>query len=380
MIVFGILVGCMLCGIAFVLLLNYLTFPRLRPSIMATMGGKVSILIPARNEAGVIGKTISLLLQQTYTDFEILILDDQSTDGTADIIRAAAAGDQCVRVLPGKPLPPDWSGKNWACQQLGEAATGDFLIFTDADVQWQPGALAALLAYQHQSQADLLTVWPTQQTITLAERLVVPLMGMVILGYLPILAVHHIPWPIFAAANGQCLLFRRDAYRRLGGHSSVRKAIVEDVVLARHIKGQGLRLRMTDGAGLIGCRMYTDWSSVQAGFAKNILAGHGNSPLFLAFSTVVHWSLFLIPWVWLVLGQGSEGWPAFPSALIILGLLIRAVSAAFTRQRPLDALGMPLSVILMTLIAARSLWWQWRFGGPRWKDRTIVIAGQNTHG
>jgi chlorobactene glucosyltransferase len=137
---------------------------------------------------------------------------------------------------------------------------------------------------------------------------------------------------------------------------------------------------MIDGAGLIGCRMYRDWSSVQAGFAKNILAGHGNSQPFLAFSTLLHWSLFIIPFLWLLFGAGTQAWPQFPLALISLGLLIRALSAAFTRQRISDALGMPVSVILMTLIAARSVWWQWRFGGPRWKDRTIVVAEQGSHG
>jgi len=100
----------------------------------------------------------------------------------------------------------------------------------------------------------------------------------------------------------------------------------------------------------------------------------------LAFSTIFHWSMFLIPYLWLLFGAGSEGWPAFPLALITLGLLIRTLSAAFTKQRVLDALGMPLSVILMTLIAARSLYWQWRFGGPRWKDRTIRVAEQGSHG
>jgi chlorobactene glucosyltransferase len=381
MILFGIITGVMLCGIAAVLLLNVFTFPRLRQvDGTPTIAGKVSILIPARNEAAVIGRTVQMLRQQIFTHFELLILDDQSSDGTSDVIQQAAAGDERVRIINGKPPPADWSGKNWACHQLSQSASGDFLIFTDADVQWQPGALAALLTYQAYSRADLLTVWPTQETITLAERLVVPLMGMVILGYLPVLAVHHIPWAIFAAANGQCLLFRRAAYQALGGHTSARKEIVEDVVLARRIKAQGLRLRMIDGAGLIGCRMYQDWASVRAGFAKNILAGHGNSQVFLAFSTVVHWSLFIVPLIWLLFDAGGEGWPAFPIGLIVLGLLIRALSAAFTRQRVLDAFGMPGSVVLMTLIAARSVWWQWRFGGPRWKDRTIVVTEQGQHG
>lgn len=381
MILFGIVTGCMLCGLALTLLLNAFTFPRLKhTNTQPTTSVMVSILIPARNEAAVIGRTIQMIRQQTFTHFELLILDDQSTDETATIVRQAAANDERIKIISGKALPSDWSGKNWACHQLSEASNGEFIIFTDADVQWQPDALSTLLSYQTKSGADLLTVWPTQETLSPAERLVVPLMSMVIMSYLPLLAVHHLPWSSFAAANGQCLLFRRTVYKAIGGHSGVRKEIVEDVVLARRTKKLGFRLRMIDGGTLIGCRMYHDWHSVQSGFAKNILAGHGNSQLLLAFSTLFHWSLFLIPYLWLVFGGGSEGWPAFPLALITLGLLIRSLSAAFTQQRVLDALGMPLSVILMTLIAARSVYWQWRFGGPRWKDRTILVAEQGSHG
>ncbi len=381
MILFGIVIGCILCGLALTLLLNVFTFPRLKhTTTQPTTSVTVSILIPARNEAAVIGRTVQMIRQQTFTHFELLILDDQSTDETVNIIRQAAAGDERIKIISGKALPADWSGKNWACHQLSEASNGEFIIFTDADVQWQPDALSALLSYQNKSRADLLTVWPTQETVSPAERLVVPLMSMVIMSYLPLIAVHYLPWSSFAAANGQCLLFRRSVYQAIGGHSGVRKEIVEDVVLARRTKKHRFRLRMIDGGTLIGCRMYHDWVSVQSGFAKNILAGHGNSQLLLAFSTIFHWSMFLIPYLWLLFGAGSEGWPAFPLALITLGLLIRTLSAAFTKQRVLDALGMPLSVILMTLIAARSLYWQWRFGGPRWKDRTIRVAEQGSHG
>ncbi|MFQ3647257.1 MAG: glycosyltransferase, partial [Anaerolinea sp.] len=128
----------------------------------------VSILIPARNEAAVIGQTVAALTQQTYPHFELLILDDQSSDGTAEIARAA--GDKRTRILTGRPLPSGWAGKNWACWQLAQEARGDLLLFTDADTRWEPEALAALLAHQEMTQADLLTAWPTQITHTWAER------------------------------------------------------------------------------------------------------------------------------------------------------------------------------------------------------------------
>lgn len=343
---------------------NLLFFPRLRrqpePPADAPL---VSLLVPARNEAAVIGGTVRGLLAQRYPHLELIVLDDHSTDETAVLAQAAAAGDERLTVLNGRSLPPGWLGKNWACHQLAEAAQGDILIFTDADVRWGPDALPALLAQL--DGAAMATVWPTQETHTWGERLVVPLMALAILCYLPILPVHYAPWPAFAAANGQCLALRTAAYAQIGGHAAVRDNIVEDVALARLVKRAGLRLRMVDGNRLIGCRMYPDWPAVRDGFAKNILAGHGNSVPFLLVSTLFHWLVFLFPWVWWLL---TGSWWAF--GLVVAGIGLRGVTAVFTRQRPHDALLMPLSVLLMTRIAAQSILWRYR-GGPRWKGRVI---------
>ncbi len=389
-----------LTGIAFIAIFNTLTFPRLTalPALSKTEGSppRLSLLIPARNEAAVIAQTVRGLLAQSYPHFELILLDDHSTDDTAALAQAAASGDPRFRVLTGQPLPPGWMGKSWACHQLAEAAQGDWLIFTDADVRWSPGALAALAAEMSRTGADLLTIWPTQITVTWGERLVVPLMALVILGYLPVLLVHHTPWSAFAAANGQCLAFRRRAYEAIGGHAAIQSSIIEDITFARRVKTAGLRLRMADGAGLIACRMYPDWPSVRAGFAKNILAGYGGRVFFLALATLFHWLIFLFPWLLLftiydlspaaqVAGDFGFTIAASPFTihyssftihnllllLIALGLLIRMLTAAATRQRLGDALLMPVSVLLMTWIAGQAVWWQWRYGGPKWKGRVV---------
>jgi chlorobactene glucosyltransferase len=343
---------------------NIIFFPRLKAQ-KPTHPAKLSILIPARNEAAVIGQTIRTLLGQSVTNFELTLLDDQSDDGTSAIATQAADGDARFRLLPGTPLPPGWLGKNWACHQLSQAATGDYLLFADADVRWAPDALAALLTLAQTEQADLLTVWPTQQTEAWPERLVVPLMAFAIFCYLPILPVHFTNWPAFAAANGQCLLFRRTAYDKVGGHAAVRNNVIEDVALAKAIKSHKLRLRMADGNRLVGCRMYQNWPEVRAGFAKNILAGHGNSIPFLLLSTLFHWLIFLFPWVWF--GVTLDVWPL---VLGLVGVLLRGGTAVFTRQRPLDALFMPISVLLMSRIAYQSIQWQ-RRGTAEWKGRIL---------
>jgi chlorobactene glucosyltransferase len=376
-----ILVGGALIVITGIAILNALTFRRLKISALSSPSPLVSICIPARDEARVIGETARALLAQTYPALEILILDDGSSDGTGDLARAAAGDDPRLRVLTGEALPDGWMGKSWACQQLGEAARGDWLIFTDADVRWQPDAVAALIAEAERTRADLLTVWPTQTTITWGERLVVPLMALVILGYLPALAVHHLPFASLAAANGQCLCFRRAAYAQIGGHAAVRKRIIEDITFARLVKRAKLRLRTADGAGLIGCRMYTSWAEVRDGYAKNIIAGYG-SVAGLLLGTLFHWAIFLLPWVWLVaevvaLSNGrTPRWASLQhmiglAGVCALGVGVRALTAATTRQRIIDALAMPLSALLMTRIAAQALVWQARYGGVRWKGRTI---------
>lgn len=371
MIALLVFVSLALIGIAAVTISNMFVFKRLQPGQPPTNGlPLVSILIPARNEAAVIAQTVRVLLAQSYTHFELIVLDDASDDGTGDLARAAGAGDTRLRVIPGTPLPAGWMGKSWACHNLARHARGEILIFVDADVQWQPDALAAILTQMQRSNAAMLTVWPTQTTITATERLVVPLMAFAIVGYLPIALTHYSRFSITAAANGQCMAWRRAAYKQIGGHTLVANNVLDDVTLARAAKGAGLRIRMYDGNDLVGCRMYTSWPEVRDGFAKNILAGYG-SVAALLLATVFHLLVFIAPWFWLLLPQYSL-WAAL---LIAIGILIRALTAAYTRQRVRDALFMPISVLLMTRIALRSIQWHYT-GGPRWKGR--IIGAQHT--
>ncbi|MCB9008970.1 MAG: glycosyltransferase [Ardenticatenaceae bacterium] len=345
---------------------NFLFFPRLKTQ-QPQQQPRLSILIPARNEAAVIAQTVKTLLAQTYANFELILLDDQSEDGTETIAAQAAGDDSRFRLLAGRPLPPGWLGKNWACHQLSQAATGEWLLFADADVRWTAVAVSSLLAEAQKQQADLLAIWPTQQTKSWAERLVVPLLGFVILCYLPILPVHYTRWAAFSAANGQCLLFRRTAYDRIGGHAAVRHNVIEDIALAKQIKRAQLRLRLADANRLVSCRMYQTWAEVRAGFAKNILAGHGNSLLFLLLSTVFHWLVFVLPWLWFALTL--DAWPLI---LLVGGVLLRLGTAVFTRQRPRDAIFMPISVLLMSWIAIQAIWWRYR-GTTEWKGRILPM-------
>lgn len=362
------LIAAALCYMLINSLLNCLLWPRLKKSTLLRPQPSVSILIPARNEVAKIDGLVQRILAQTYESFQLCLLDDQSSDGTASAALAAAAMDARFELIHGTPLPVGWLGKNWACHQLTQVATGDILVFTDADVCWQPDALNAILAEMENHAIDALCVWPTQITETWAERLTVPLMALTILAYAPMWLFNQINWPGTGIANGQCLLFWRRAYDAIGGHAAVRDAIVEDVTLAQRVKQSRRRLRNVDGGKFISCRMYHDWRDVLNGFGKNILAGHANSLLFLFGSTIFHWAVFVVPWIWLLISWRA---PFLPLLLVLMGLAVRAITAYATDQRLRDALLMPVSVLLMTRIAAQALYWRFWGGGLRWKGRII---------
>jgi chlorobactene glucosyltransferase len=361
---------------------NVLLFPRLKRQhdITLSLGTNssdkplVSFLIPARNEEVVIGDTLRrILVQDASVDFEVLVLDDHSDDKTASIIESIH--DERLKLVYGKDLPDGWMGKSWACQQLGQMARGEILIFTDADVRWEQDALSALLHNMAQHKSDLHTVWPTQTTVTWSERIVVPLMSMVITSYLPIVATHYSPFGVFAAANGQCMAWRRGTYQAVGGHRVVANNVLDDVTLARATKAQGFRLRMTDGQGLVGCRMYRNWDEVRDGFSKNILAGYGSSVIALLVASVFHWLVFLVPWV-MLLDSRYRLWGAL---LILMGMGLRALSAQFTQQRIYDAITLPLGVLLMTRIAWKAITWHYT-GGVRWKGRQLSATPKKRNG
>lgn len=375
---FPLLISAALLVMLLITLSNLALFPRLgltpRPSSNVQPNPAVAVLIPARNEAQRIGPTIQALLAQDYPNLTLFVLDDHSTDNTAAVVQQASQGDPRLHLLGGAALPAGWGGKNWACHQLAQAADQEILIFTDADVSWQPGAVSAVATSLEQLNADLLTVWPTQITVTWGERLVAPLMALAVWAYLPIWLVHHTPYPSAAAANGQCLVFRRAAYKRCGGHAAVHRQIVEDVQLARRVKAGGLRLRMAEAAGLIQTRMYQNWPEVRDGYAKNILAGHGNSLTFLLLSTCFHLAIFVSPWLWLVaagIEQTKRGW-LWPLGLVLVGVGIRALTAYATGQRLGDSWLLPLSTLLMSRIAWQAIWWRLRNGGPQWKGRVYA--------
>ena len=285
----------------------------------------VSLLIPARDEAANIGKTLSLLRQQSYQNIEIHVLDDGSADETAAIVRQHVAKDSRIQLRSGAPLPKGWLGKNWACHQLSQIAQGEYWLFIDADVQVGQGLIPSLVAERERHGLTLLSVFPDQELKRWEERIAVPMMHVLLLTLLPLQWVRLLPFPSMAAANGQVMLFEAEAYREYQFHREKRKEVIEDISIARWIKQLGLKAGVYVGNGLVSCRMYSGLGEIVDGFSKNLLAGFGHS--------IVGLLLYLSLTSWFYIGLFFL--PAGYVMLAIFGLVLTNIALALLSRRPI---------------------------------------------
>jgi hypothetical protein len=313
---------------------------------------RVSVLVPARDEADCIGACLDSI---DGAD-EVLVLDDGSRDATAEVARVHGA-----RVLPGAALPPGWLGKPHACAQLAAAASGDVFVFIDADVRLRPGAIRAAVHFLESSGWDLVSPHPRQETGSVSERLVQPLLQWSILTTLPLRLAERSPRPSLAAANGQLLVVRRDAYERAGGHAP--DAVLDDLALVRAIKRSGGRGGVVDGTSLATCRMYSGWAQLRDGYGKSLWSAFGGP---VGSSTVVGaLSLaYVVPAVAALRGSrvGMVGYLA--------GVIGRMISARRTGGSVVDSFAHPVSVTLFGYLTARSHVQHAR-GRLMWKGRGL---------
>ncbi len=327
----------------------------------------VSVLLPVRNEAGRLEPCLRALLgQQGVPRMEIVVLDDESTDGSADLVRATAADDPRVRLVAGRSLPRGWLGKPHACHQLAEAADPDstLLIFVDADVVLSPGATASTVDCLLTTGLDLVSPYPRQVAVGLGPRLVQPLLQWSWLSFLPLRLAERSPRPSLSAANGQLLAVRRAAYRAAGGHRAVRAEVVEDVALMRAVKAAGGTGGIVDGMALATCTMYDDWAACSDGYTKSLWTAFGSPARGVAVAAGLG-AVYLLPPLAALRGSraGLVGYLA--------GVAGRAVAARRTGGRVWpDALAHPVSVVVFGWLTLRSVRGQHR-GDLTWKGRPL---------
>ena len=370
--------------------------PLSRDVVDSASAQDVTILVPARNEECRIRACLTSLVAQEPPVREIILLDDRSGDRTAEIARDLGFREEPgsrLRLIRGAELPEGWVGKNWACHQLSEDAdpASTHLLFTDADTIHSPGCVSAALDHALAVRADLLSLWPDQITGTWSEKLVIPL------GYLLFMAFQPFPflswlqakpervarWGIpkerlamIGAANGQFLLFRREAYRSLGGHEALKDHLVEDVAFGRRVAsrtGEGMRLVNADGIDLLRCRMYSGLAELWEGFSKNLRPVFEESHLSFMLFGVVIGGLFLLPFCLLP----EAGLAPFVGIAVVLVMGMRLLLTLRFRTSWFGFIAHPFGVALALLIALNS----WRLclrRGIVWKGRVYSGATRNS--
>ena len=267
-----------------VTLFNFISDPKLR-RVNRPYPDLVSILIPARNEVENILSLLQSIYKQDYSNYEVIILDDESSDTTYKICAAFADKHPHFRVIKGALLPHGWLGKNFACYQLARHAQGDFLLFIDADEQVNPGLINSAVHRMYVNKLGLLSLFTNQQMVTIGERLVVPLMHYILLNLLPLRLIYLVKNYTVAAASGQFMLFDAELYQKHQWHEQVKDKVVEDVEIMRLVKAASCNGEALLANGMINCRMYKNYRDAVNGFSKNFLA---------AFNYNIIWFLIYI--------------------------------------------------------------------------------------
>ncbi|PST84588.1 glycosyl transferase family 2 [Pedobacter yulinensis] len=324
---------------------------------------RVSILIPARNEAARIGLLLQSILDQDYTNYEVIILDDDSTDDTYAVCERFASADSRFRVVRGQPLPADWLGKNFACHQLAALATGTSLLFLDADDEVAPGLINNLLFRLKTYKLALVSLFTNQVMYTFGEYCTVPLMHFLLLNLLPLRLVRLSRNPAFAAASGQCMFFDAAVYLKENWHASVKGKVVEDIEIMKLVKTTGYQAEALLANGFVRCRMYDGFSAAAAGFSKNLLAGFGNN----IFILLLYLALVIVGPVLMVV-EFDIGLLILPAVLIAFS---RMMIAYLSGQKVLyNLLLHPLQMCAFLFIAVLSIK-KHLFKTSTWKGRTI---------
>ena len=340
----------------------------------------ISVCIPARNEERNIRLCVESMLVQDYPNFEIIVLDDRSTDATPEILRQLAARDDVLKITHGSDLPAGWAGKPHALFQASAAARGQWLCFVDADTFLAPEALSSCYAKAIETKADMFTIMTFQILGSFWEKVVMPIvMTALSVGFSP--RKVNDPKSKDAIANGQFILIKRPVYDAIGGHESVKDQIVEDKAIAEQVKRNGYRLIVADGSAVAQTRMYTSLPEMWEGWTKNIYLGLSDQPsllllgVFGAFLLLVTalvlplWPLFGILWY----SQGG-GWLALTviaKSLTLWALVIyaRARVASGMGISAWYALTLPLGAAVFAAMMFTSAWRVLSGKGVAWKGR-----------
>jgi len=332
----------------------------------------ISVCVPARNEERDLRACLASLLEQDYPHFEVIVVDDNSTDGTLGIIRSMQSQYSHLVAIQGDPLPEDWYGKPFALHQASRKARGDWLLFTDADPVFTPQTLATAMRQIETHRLDMLTLLPGADFGSFWERAVQPVIFAFIAALTRFRKVND-PQSSSAMGVGAFIMVRREMYDRIGGHMPLKQAILEDIGMARLMKQSGAHIRIADGQHLYSIRMYHSLREIWVGWRKNI---------FIAMKQSIFKTLYYIFWIfgfvltpWLVAGYHLWVQPEWwLQGMAGTGLAMVVVTqAALCHELKLEKRYLflfPLGALVMAAIMINSMI-QVRFrGGSEWRGRT----------
>lgn len=341
----------------------------------------VSVLIPARNEEFGIATTLQKVLANDYPQLEVIVLDDHSTDNTRELVEEIAAEDNRLRLETAAELPPGWCGKQHACWNLSRLATGDFFLFIDADVRLEPNAISRTFCKYISDSKDLISCFPKQETVSIMEKLLIPLIHFVLLGFLSIRTMRQNNDPAFAAGCGQFFFTSKEAYEKSGGHEKIKESLHDGLRLPRLYRQAELTSDAFDGTDIATVRMYRNAKDVWSGLQKNATEGLG-SPKLIGPITILLLMGQVVPLIGFVIwlsGASLFGFQigSISAALfgisVVLAFLPRFLGAVRFSQSFIGAVFHPLGIVILLMI-------QWFalinlcFGkGGSWKGRSYSI-------
>ena len=349
-------------------ILNVWLIPRLRRAA-ATSGPLISIVIPARNEERNIERTVRAMLAQTYSSLEVIVIDDRSSDRTGEILSGIAREDSRLVIINGEETPPDWLGKPWACHQGSRIARGELLLIVDADVYYEPDAVASMVAYMNEHPEIAMTAaFPRFELVGFWEHIAMPMLDVTALMFMPTWLSNRTTIVAFGIGGGTGNLIRRRDFDDIGGYTALHNAVVDDVGMAQQLRARGKRTHGLMADDFVSLRMYHGAREIIEGFTKNVFTAFGGFfgmltlfPLMILFH--------LVPFV---LALRGDTLALIAVALISVSRLIVFVSF---RLRIDNALfGHPLMIVFWSWIFLRSMWVTGVRRQLRWRGRAYTTT------
>jgi cellulose synthase/poly-beta-1,6-N-acetylglucosamine synthase-like glycosyltransferase len=332
-----------------------------RPRAQGSQNLSFSILVPCRNEAENVSELVATLGGLDHPRYEVIFIDDNSTDGTGELLSQAIRNYSFMKALTASSLPAGWMGKPWALSQGLSHATHEYIVTVDADVRLAPDALSAMDSVLQRTRSDFLSPYPSQSAVTMSERLVQPLLQWTWMTTVPLRLAMRSSRPSLAVANGQFLIVKKSALIAVGGFTAIQSSVLDDIDLARALIRGGFSGGVCDGSKIASTRMYSSFSEIRAGYGKSMSTGFGGIFGSLALALVMAIS-GLLPFIYSFFGS------TMATAALLLVVTSRVVSSISSRSLIIDSLLHPISTIIFIYLLIYSNFFHSKI---MWKGRSI---------